>query len=123
MTKRHNIIVLSVAVLISAGIWVRALTGNKNQPAHPENLSAKTFKGPLGWGYDILVNDTVYIHQEFVPAMSGKQGFSQERQAQQMAELIINKIKKGQSPRVTSFESEQIYSTHTLDHGGQGASQ
>lgn len=105
MTKKHNLIVIGGALIISAGIWL--LSWNRDA-IEKKKFSSKIFQGPYGWGYDILVNDTVFIHQETVPAREGKTGFLEQKQAEQAARLIINKMERGELPTVTTFEMEQI---------------
>ena len=117
MTKRYNFTIILLSLVISAAIWVITLytkdTKNKNQ------FTAKVFKGFNGWGYDILVNDSLFIHQEFVPVIVGKKGFSKKEQAVQTAQLIINKMKGNQHPVVTTFELQQICSLDKIQYGGQ----
>lgn len=105
MIKTNNFIVIGIAVAISATIWIVQL--NK-QNARKERIAAKVFQGHNGWGYDILVNNTLFIHQESVPARHGKAGFPEKKQAEQTARLIINKMERGELPAVTTFELEQI---------------
>jgi hypothetical protein len=120
MIRRHNIIVIVIAFAASAGIWIMSL--NKDNPKKKNHLSAKVFEGSCGWGYDILVNDTLLIHQESVPVLTGKKGFLKKEQAEQTAQLIINKMKKGQLPTVTTFELQQIFSFNQAQYGQPGKS-
>ena len=106
MTKRYNIIVILVSVAISAGIWI--ITLHKRQAKKKKDITAKIFEGFNGWGYDILVDDELFIHQESIPSWPGKTGFQKKEQAEQTAQLIINKLKQGQVPAVTTFELQQI---------------
>lgn len=106
MIKRYNIIVILVSVVISAAIWM--ITLHKRQVKNKKNITAKTFEGINGWGYDILVDDELFIHQESIPSRPGKAGFQKKEQAEQTAQLIINKLKQGQVPSVTTFELQQI---------------
>lgn len=105
MTKLNNLIIVGVALIISATIWIVAL--NK-QDAKRKKITAKVFQGLNGWGYDILVEDTLFIHQESIPARQGKTGFPEKKQAEQTARLIINKMERRELPTVTTFELEQI---------------
>ena len=105
MIKKHNFIVIGIALLVSAGIWIRQLY---KPGITKKKYSTKVFQGIQGWGYDILVNDTLFIHQETVPARQGKTGFLIKEQAEQTARLIINKMERGELPTVTTFEMEQI---------------
>jgi hypothetical protein len=110
-----------VAVIIAAGIWVYAIN---NAATHKrESITSKIFLGLNGWGYDILVNDTLFIHQESVPVLSGKKGFLKKEQAEQTAQLIINKMKRGQHPTITTFEMEQLFSLNEIQHDHAGKTQ
>jgi len=117
MTKKNNFIVILVSLVISAGIWI--ITLYKGNTKNKNHFTAKVFKGFNGWGYDILVNDSLFIHQEFVPVIAGKKGFSKKEQAVQTAQLIINKMKGNQHPVVTTFELQQICSLDKIQYGGQ----
>lgn len=117
MTKQYNFIIILLSLVISAGIW--AITLYKKDTKNKNHFTAKVFKGCSGWGYDILVNDSLLIHQEFVPVIAGKKGFSKKEQAVQTAQLIINKMKGNQHPTVTTFELQQICSLDKIQYGGQ----
>ena len=105
MTKPANLIIIGAALIISATIWIVTLN---NQDVKRKKITAKVFQGLNGWGYDILVNDKLFIHQESVPAQQGKAGFPEKKQAEHTARLIINKMERGELPTVTTFELEQI---------------
>ena len=107
MIKKHTIIVILVAIMISSGIWLR---GYNKETKKCKSVKALIFEGSDGWGYDILVNDGLLIHQEYVPVIDGKKGFPTKEQAEKTALLIINKMKNGRLPTVTTFELEKILS-------------
>ncbi len=52
----------------------------------------------LGYGYDILNDGKLYIHQPIIPAISGKQGFKTEADAKRVGEYVKNKIDNGIMP-------------------------
>lgn len=119
MIKKKNkpFWILAAALLISAGIWV--LAWRINQPARPA-LSARVFQTTVGWGYDILVNDSLLIHQETIPVVGGGQGFARREWAEKASRLIINKMESGRHPRLTSFDIAQICETDISSYGKQG---
>ncbi|MBS1637368.1 MAG: DUF4907 domain-containing protein [Bacteroidetes bacterium] len=45
-----------------------------------------------GYGYNILLDSTVFIHQPTIPAIQGNRGFSSESQAGLAASLVIYKL-------------------------------
>lgn len=111
--RRHNILVLSGATIISICIF---LLKKQDGPAYTSNV----FHTPTGWGYEILVNDRVFIRQESIPVLTGDSGFPLKTQAEATASLIINKMKRHQPPTVTTFEIRQICPLNKIDNGQQG---
>lgn len=100
---------LAVSVLICAGIFV--FDNRKQKPA----VKAQCFLAASGWGYDILVNGKLLIHQVSVPAISGDRGFEKKEQAEQAASLIINKIENGREPTLTTFDVQKIVTEYTVN--------
>ncbi|MFN4974780.1 MAG: DUF4907 domain-containing protein [Bacteroidota bacterium] len=73
-----------------------------NQPKRGEwvQLTYTTYHTPLGWGYDVLMNDSLFIHQMQMPAVQGTRGFSSEEDAARVANLVIDRMKKKQLPTI-----------------------
>ena len=46
-----------------------------------------------GYGYDILINGKLYIHQPYIPAINGSAGFLSEDDAHRTAEYALEKLK------------------------------
>lgn len=116
MTK-HNIFVLFTALLISAGIWMSA---SHKKPHHGLVFSSSVFQTNNGWGYSIYANDSIFIKQETIPGLDGNKGFSNKEQAQKAAQLIINKMERGDQPLVTTFELRQLLSGSNVQHEATG---
>lgn len=116
MIKNKNILILLIAGIVSVGLWLIPFIRKSNRPK--PSITTKIFKGTDGWGYDILVGDSLFIHQEFVPALPGQKGFAEQGQAEKTAALIINKMKENQLPAITTFELEKISSLDNLQYAG-----
>jgi hypothetical protein len=95
ISKRHKWVLLA-ALLIAAGSTI-FLLAVKPAPS-PKGLSYNCFKTEQGWGYDVLVNDRVILHQPFIPGKEGVNGFSTEQAAGADAQNVIEKIKSGEFP-------------------------
>jgi hypothetical protein len=63
-----------------------------------------TFASGEGWGYEIRTNDSVYIHQPYMPAVSGMKAFRTESDARTIGNLVIEKIKQRKIPSVSLHE-------------------
>jgi hypothetical protein len=108
MTRRHNVIVIGIAFIISVVILV--ISFSRQHSTKPQPVSAKIFQGPNGWGYDIWVHDTLFIHQEFIPAIAAKKGFSEKIQAEKAAGLVLQKMQQDKLPTLTKFDIDRICS-------------
>jgi hypothetical protein len=97
ISKKHKLVLL-VAILFAAGSTI-FLLAIKPAPTS-KGLSYNCFKTEQGWGYDVLVNDRIIIHQPFIPGKSGVNGFSTEQEAGADAQNVIEKIKSGEFPLV-----------------------
>lgn len=59
--------------------------------------------------YDIFSDDKLIIHQPSIPGVKGNEGFKTKDAAVKVAELVIGKLQKGQSPpSVTMDELKQL---------------
>lgn len=56
------------------------------------------------FGYDIYADDKMIIHQPSIPALSGKEGFKTKIAAENIAQLVISKIKQGEMPPSVTIE-------------------
>lgn len=56
------------------------------------------------FGYDILQNNKLLIHQPQIPGISGNAGFSSREDAAKVAVLVIDKIKNGIFPPTVAPE-------------------
>lgn len=95
ISKKHKLVLLA-AILFAAGSTVFLLAV---KPAAPQKeLHYNCFKTEHGWGYDVLVNDRIIIHQPFIPGESGYDGFKTEQEAGADAKTVIESIKSGEHP-------------------------
>lgn len=71
------------------------LTQNNNLD---DSIKIKIFKTETGWGYDIIINQRLYIHQSNIPALGGNQSFKTNTDAKKVAALVKQKIKNNIIP-------------------------
>lgn len=62
-----------------------------------------------GYGYDVMVNGSLLVHQRTVPCVKGNKGFSSKKDAAKVAALVAEKVKKGiMPPQVTIKEMRSL---------------
>ena len=57
------------------------------------------------WGYDILKDNAIFIHQPNIPGLPGTDGFKTKKDATKVAQLVLGKIKKGEIPPTVTMEA------------------
>lgn len=68
------------------------------------------------YGYNILLNGRIFIHQPHIPAISGHKGFAKMQDAQKVAELVIHKLRQNLIPSISLEELDSL----GIDHFKQG---
>jgi hypothetical protein len=66
------------------------------------------FRSDDGWGYDILRNEVVYIHQPYIPSIPGQKAFTDKKSARKTGRLVIRKLRDHKVPSVTKEELKSI---------------
>ncbi len=73
-------------------------------------LSVRAFKSDSSgkWGYEILIDKKVYIHQEFIPALEGEQPFRSKKEALKVGRAVLKKMTTQNTPTLTREEVLEI---------------
>lgn len=81
---------------------------NNSNPASEKSnkIETRIFRNneSNSFGYDIIVEGRVYVHQPNIPARAGNNGFVSEVQAEKVAQLVLNKIKMNILPPTVSVD-------------------
>ena len=82
----------------------------KKVAKHPDEIAVtlKTYETSFGWGYDIYTNDSLYIHQEYMPAVEGRKGFANKEDADKIGQLAIARLKYSKLPVITLADLDSI---------------
>ena len=97
-TKKYLILGITALLIGSAVIF---LIHQRNSHAGMVYVKVVAVKTPLGWGYDIMAGDKIYIHQDYIPAIAGKQAFKTREDALRVGRCVIEKISRNQIPAIT----------------------
>lgn len=102
MITKHSMVIL----IASAAIAVTIPLLYRSKP--PKMIEYKTFHTTEGWGYDILINKKLVIHQQTIPAVPEKKGFDTEEFAKRAAGSVVDKLKNNKLPTLSYAEINQI---------------
>ena len=106
MIKRWWFVIL---FLLSLTVFVISKYGGNNKIKKETGLRAQAFQDSLGWGYNVMINDTIFIHQRIIPGIPGNSGFKTEEQALSVGKLVVEKMKKSKRfPTVNPHELDSL---------------
>jgi Domain of unknown function (DUF4907) len=71
-------------------------------------LHAEAVQTVYGWGYNVLADNRIYIKQEFIPSVPGKQGFKSADDALLVGNLVIKKISNNLPPIITGRDLDSL---------------
>jgi Domain of unknown function (DUF4907) len=79
----------------------------------PKQFTAQIIPQPDGtWGYDILSEGKLLIHQPHIPALPGNRGFETTAQAERVAAAVIQKMEQGERMPTLSVAEVQTFRAH-----------
>src|SRR3989338_3589035 len=96
MKNKKIVIILGILILLGLGFYL--LTTFKTKPVEEvapyanANITVQTFQENEEWGYDILIDGNLYVHQPNIPAVPGGNGFKTQADAEKVAGLVVVKI-------------------------------
>ncbi len=109
--KKYLILILFAVMLISCKNNTKSIQPTPISQGY-DTLTYKTFRVDTGWGYDILRNGKVFIHQPFIPSVQGKFVFRTREDARKTAILVIHRMME--RPGLPTLEVEELDSLGVL---------
>lgn len=80
------------------------------QPKHVARLETIEVNG--GWGYQIKVDNQVYINQPYIPGLAGQKQFKTESDAEKTGQLVLKKMRDGRVPGISLHELDSLHITY-----------
>jgi len=113
ISKKIKILLLLFLPGLILGCQVKQATESEDTKA--QNKVVQTIRMEIipapnnTFGYNILKNGKVFIHQPHIPAVAGNKGFSTEAKARKAAAFAISKIEKNIiPPTITAAELDSL---------------
>jgi hypothetical protein len=101
--NKYSLIGITALLICFAVIFFSRHTQERRIYIHAEAVQTV-----YGWGYNILADEKVYIKQEFMPAVPGKQGFSSADDALRVGNLVVKKLSTDLPPAITIGDLDSL---------------
>ena len=96
--QKRNLIITVIAVTLAILFYSTYYAQQKKEFALSQKekglvfVEVKPIQTSIGWGYDIMVDGKRYIHQDFIPGISGRRGFDSKEQAMLVGNKVVSKV-------------------------------
>jgi hypothetical protein len=107
-------LMIVLATVLGITSMVYAQSANPTPPSAEQMAKAKLTHHIIqaeggGYGYDILADGKLFIHQPNIPGQPGTTGFKKKSDSEKVAALVIKKLRnKELPPTVTAEELRQL---------------
>jgi hypothetical protein len=95
----YGLIIVAAGALLYAGYQKRASWKKEHVL-----VQLRPIQTPKGWGYDILTDGRIFLHQTFIPAVPGDTGFRTKEDALAVGQKVYDRLMAGKTPMVTEKE-------------------
>lgn len=121
--KSFTILIVALTVMLYGNnlspekilVYSEALNQQRADSLAPSELKIPTMTYKLipginkTWGYDVLMDNRIKIHQPSIPGLPGNEGFKTKEKAEKVAKLVIQKMKTGEMPpTITNEELKEL---------------
>lgn len=111
--NNRNPILFVVLLILSGMFFIPETTQSGTEVTGKQAVAVKEQRNPYAgakisikiipsvnktFGYDILVNERILVHQPNIPAVPGSNGFTTSGSARKVAEFVANKVRKNEMP-------------------------
>lgn len=76
-------------------------TNNQSTESSQSAYKLQVIEIDSSWIYEIYKNDTMFIRQEYIPSIKGKQSFKTREDAEKIGKLVVDKLSKNVLPVIT----------------------
>ena len=108
MTKRKILGCSVTGILIVIVCLSFSKTSFSKTDSSASSFSMEVIEVNGGYGYQISHNNHITIFQPFIPSVSGKKPFMEKRDAEQVGQLVMKRMKSGESYTVTFADLESL---------------
>lgn len=76
-------------------------TRNETTEIYNSPYTLQVIEQDSSWIYEIYNNDSLFIRQEYIPSVNGKQSFKTKKDAEKIGNLVVSKLSKNVFPVIS----------------------
>jgi len=96
----YKIILLGTIVLFGLALCVLTVS-TENNSDYESPYALHVLEQDSIWIYEVYNKESLFIRQEYIPAVKGKQGFKTKEDAEKIGSLVIRKLSENKMPVIS----------------------
>ena len=106
--KGRTWIITCLIVLVTGGLFYYGYRKREEWKKDHVFVELRPVQVRGGWGYDILTDGKIFIHQDIIPAIPGVHVFRTKEDALAVGQKVYERTMQGTVPMVTAAEVRQL---------------
>jgi hypothetical protein len=107
IAMKKIIIIISVFIIVATSISFYFAVNENFEIVH-KNYASKIYKTTSGYGYLIKSNNHIIIKQDIIPSLQANQSFCTFKDANNTANLVIDKLMQKQNPSISVQDLKKL---------------
>lgn len=102
--------ILVLGMLIAVGVFAFMVHGKNETSSQKDGLHLVVERNPEneGWMYSIYERKNILVRQKIMPIVNGKQPIPNQKTAEVLGTLVLQKIRNEQLPVLTKSELDHV---------------
>ncbi|MBU2929413.1 DUF4907 domain-containing protein [Winogradskyella psychrotolerans] len=106
MKKIYNYktVLLGIIILIMVFFYFQFGSKETNTSYDNNSFSLQVIEQDSSWIYEVYNEGSLFIRQEYIPAVKGRQGFTSKEDAEKIGNLVIRKLSEDKMPVISIMD-------------------
>ncbi|WP_458625956.1 DUF4907 domain-containing protein [Winogradskyella sp. PC D3.3] len=102
MKNKYNYKAVFLGITILFVVFFYFQSGELKKPMNDDTSYALQVKEQdQFWIYEVYHDDALFIRQEYIPAVKGRQGFQSKADAEKIGKLVMQKLSENKMPVIS----------------------
>lgn len=108
--SKYILVILTVSILTLLFFYSKSLVKEKSM-LNKSSYALQVIEKDSLWIYEIYDKGNLFIRQEYIPAVKGKQVFTSKNDAEKIGNLVVTKLAKDEFPviSIADLDHNNIY--------------
>ncbi|NRR92264.1 DUF4907 domain-containing protein [Winogradskyella undariae] len=99
----YKTVFLGITTLFVLFFYIQFI-GSENSKEDQSSFALQVIEQDSLWIYEVYEGNSLFIRQEYIPAVKGRQGFQSKEDAEKIGNLVMSKLSNNKMPIISVEE-------------------